>query len=101
MNSRHIIACSFFVIICPGCNDGHLRGSAKPSGDGATYFVVGDDNGDKCGSIYLDGRIWPHAIGQRGQIAAGSHGISCGAPVPDIRFEVPQGVEFTFDYWGP
>jgi len=81
-----------------GCDDGHLRGSVASSNDGGTYLVVADDNGGACGPLSLDGKPWPHAIGERGRVSPGRHRIECGG---SIEFDIPEGVVFTFDYWGP
>lgn len=89
------------AVLGAGCDDGHLRGSVSPSPDKSTYLVVADDNGGGCGQIFVDGKVWPHAIGVRGPIQPGDHGISCGDAAPNITFSVPSGVVFTFDYWGP
>lgn len=80
------------------CDDGHLRGSVSASPDGETYLVVADDNGGHCGPIAVDGQAWSFAIGERGPIEPGRHSISCGA---EIAFDIPPGVVFEFDYWGP
>lgn len=55
--------------------------------------------------MIVDGEIWPHKIGELGPIDAGRHSIHCGStddPDTDsITFEIPRGVVFRFDYWGP
>jgi hypothetical protein len=66
--------------------------------DGYTYLAVMDDNGGKCGPIKMDGKIWPYPIGQAGRVEPGSHTIECGG---SIQFNVPKGILFKFDYWGP
>ena len=81
-----------------GCDDGHLRGAVEPSADGKTYLAVIDDNGGYCGPIKVDGVEWKHPIGVKAEIEPGWHTIECGA---EIRFEVPPGVVYSFDYWGP
>jgi hypothetical protein len=75
-----------------------LRGSVVPSGDGKTYLAVIDDNGGKCGPMMIDGVKWPYSIGEKGEIEPGWHTIECGM---SMQFEIPDGVEFSFDYWGP
>ena len=85
-------------IVLTACDDGHLRGSVTASADGGTYLVVADDNGGSCGSPLLDGKPWPHKLGERGFVSPGRHRIECGGW---IEFDVPQGVVFKFDYWGP
>ena len=84
--------------VCVACTHSHLRGSTIPSQDGNTYLAVMDDNGGKCGPIRVDGRVWPYSIGQAGRIEPGSHTIECGG---SMQFDVPKGVVFKFDYWGP
>ncbi len=84
--------------VLTACDDGHLRGAVTPSEDGKTYFGVIDDNGGHCGPIMLDGREWTRPIGEVAEIPPGRHTISCGA---EISFDVPDGVVFLFDYWGP
>ena len=86
------------VIALVGCSDGYLRGSVTKSQDGKTYLSVVDDNGGQCGPIIVDGKVWPHKIGEPGLISHGSHRIECGGW---IDFEIPKGVIFSFDYWGP
>jgi hypothetical protein len=54
----------------------------------------------------VDGEPWPHPLGVRGEIAPGIHHIDCIAlgdydPNNAIGFEIPAGVVFWFDYWGP
>lgn len=80
------------------CDDGHRRGSVESSADGKTYLAIVDDNGGKCGPMLVDGQVWPHAIGQPGLVEPGAHKISCGG---EIQFNIPSGVVFRFDYWGP
>ncbi len=81
-----------------GCAREHLRGAVTPSDDGGTYLSILDDNGGKCGPILVDGEEWPHAIGEPGPIEPGRHTLACGA---ELSFEIPPGVVFEFDYWGP
>ena len=81
-----------------GCDDGQLRGSVSDSPDGGTYLAVVDDNGGQCGPIFVDGEVWPLALGERGPIEPGTHSIACGT---ELRFSIPEGVVFEFDYWGP
>ena len=80
------------------CGDDHLRGSVKPSQDGKTYLKISNDNGGKCGDILVDGKVWNYKINEPGLIEPGMHKIFCGA---EIEFEIPKGVVFSFDYWGP
>ena len=85
------------AFLCVAC-DQDLRGSSKPSPDGKTYLVVADDNGGRCGPLTIDGAEWPHKIGEPGAIEPGMHTIRCGT---EIQFEIPPGVVYSFDYWGP
>lgn len=83
---------------CAGCDDGFLRGAVEQSRDGATYLAVIDDSGGGCGPIKVDGKVWQLPIGVPGAIEPGSHTIECGIT---LSFEIPAGVIFRFDYWGP
>ena len=91
-----------------GCSKNRdLRGYWEASSDGKTYLVVDDDNGGKCGPMHVDGKKWDPPIGGPGIIAPGVHVIVCGPPSnrPDvedgIRFSIPNGVIYHFNYWGP
>lgn len=79
------------------CDDGHLRGSVSPSSDGHTYLMVVDDGG--CNVLTVDGAMWRHGRA-RARIAPGEHRIACDGG-SGIDFDVPEGVVFGFDYWGP
>lgn len=99
MKVRLLIALCFLLSAALlGCDDGYLRGSVAPSKDGRTYLVVADDNGGACGPLLLDGKPWPYKINQPGLVSSGRHRIECGGW---IEFDIPQGVVFRFDYWGP
>ncbi len=87
-----------FALVLAGCDDGHLRGAVSKSPDGLTYFGVLDDNGGQCGPLKVDGKVWPHPIGTVVPFKPGPHTIFCGA---EIAFDVPAGVIYKFDYWGP
>lgn len=80
------------------CGNGHLRGSVAPSKDGGTYLSIVDDNGGQCGTLTVDGVVWAHPIGTPGPVEPGRHKISCGT---EIEFDIPSGVVFSLDYWGP
>ena len=86
------------LMIFVGCDNGHLRGDVTQSKDGNTYLSVVDDNGGKCGPIFVDGKEWKYKIGEPGSISPGHHSIKCGT---EIEFEIPKGVVFRFNYWGP
>lgn len=86
------------LVVLAGCEDSYLRGDVAPSPDGKTYLTVVDDNGGACGPVLVDGDEWPHPIGERGEIEPGSHTIDCAG---EIAFNVPDGVVFEFNYWGP
>jgi hypothetical protein len=81
-----------------GCgDDGHLRGSVTDSSDGKTYLAIADEH-DGC-SIMVDGQRWTAPKGSPKEIGPGEHVIECGSS--EIRFVIPAGVVFNFDYWGP
>ena len=86
------------VLTLVNCGNQNLRGSMAKSADGNTYLNVIDDNGGNCGPIIVDGKVWSHRIGEPGLISPGRHKIECGGW---IEFEIPKGVIFSFDYWGP
>lgn len=86
------------TVFFAACDDGYLRGSITKSSDDKTYLAVVDDNGGKCGPIIVDGKIWSYKIGEAGPIVPGYHTIECGG---GMGFDIPQGVVFQFDYWGP
>ena len=86
------------IVLVAGCDDGYLRGSVEKSEDGKTYLVVVDDNGGQCGPLFVDNKLWEHKINEAGIINPGVHTIKCGT---EISFEIPEGVVFRFDYWGP
>ena len=94
-----IRATSFLaLLVCISCTDPELRGSVAQSSDGKTYLAVADDNGGQCGPLLVDGKVWPHPIGQAAPIAPGDHSIQCGS---EIAFSIKPGTVYTFDYWGP
>lgn len=95
---RLAIAMTAALISCTACSRRDLRGTISSSKDGKTYLVIADDNGGHCGPMKVDGKIWPHAIGEAGRIEPGDHSIECGA---EMGINVPPGVVYTFDYWGP
>lgn len=86
------------ISLSNSCTSRNLRGWWESSGDGKTYLVVEDDNGGGCGPIKLNGDLWPHRIGEKGEVFAGVHTISCGG---SIGFEIKPETIFHFDYWGP
>src|SRR5262245_2457053 len=88
----------FALCLLGGCDDGYLRGSVKRSPDGGTYLAVVDNNGGECGPIRVDGAEWSRKLGEAAPVAPGLHTIKCGG---EIQFEIPAGVVFEFDYWGP
>jgi hypothetical protein len=85
------------------CDDGLLRGSIEPSKDGGTYLVIADDNGGGCDAIKVDGKVWPLALERAGSISPGLHVIECsvGDAAAGLSIVIPEGMVFTFDYWGP
>jgi hypothetical protein len=86
------------LILCASCEHSTLRGTYAPSRDHKTYLAVVDDNGGRCGPIKVDGKVWPHPIGEAAPIDPGPHTIACGG---EIGFDIPRGVVFKFNYWGP
>jgi hypothetical protein len=91
------IACILPLLVA--CRTNELRGQATPSEDGKTYLVIAESPG--CASLRIDGKPWPHPLGARGVIAAGTRRISCSDGSNEIQFEVKPGTVFRFDYWGP
>jgi len=85
--------------LCCGCSDRDIRGGTSASKGGKTYLVVVESNGPECGVLKVDGKVWPHAIGEAGLAAPGRHSIQCG--IPDIKSDIPPGQLFQFEYWGP
>ena len=89
------------LLACTGLlgGDGHLRGTVEPSPDGRTYLQFDDDNGgEACRRIHVDGEPWPHPLGVPAEIEPGVHTAECAGA---LEFEVPEGVIFRFDDWGP
>ena len=86
-----------------GCDSRSLRGSMSASEDGATYLVIADDNGGDCDAIKVDGRVWGYALERAGPVAPGMHVVECsvGDSAAGISIMIPEGMTFTFDYWGP
>lgn len=75
-----------------------LRGRYKSSEDGKTYLVIEDDNGGKCGPLYVDQKLWSHGIGAKGEVLPGEHSIECGTW---MGVDIKEGTTYFFDYWGP
>jgi len=98
-SNRVVVA---FVVITTiaslACVSGNTRGWWEQSPDGKTYLVIEDDNKTACSRIEIDGKTWNHSVHERGSIKPGIHTIRCGG---EMKFEVPAGVIFHFDYWGP
>ena len=83
-----------------------LRGIVTPSPDGKTYLSIDDDNGGLCGDLIVDAEVWQHPLGHAALIEPGIHSIDCASAADfdaanAISFEIPAGVVFRFDYWGP
>ena len=96
---KHVMAALLVaMLIFVACKKGDLRGTYAASRDGKTYLAVDDDNGGHCGPLKVDGKVWLHPIGEAALIAPGHHTIECGS---SISFNIPQGVVYKFDYWGP
>ena len=95
-----VAAACFFIF--GGEKNRDLRGFWSASSDGKTYLAIVDDNGGACAPLLIDKKPWPYKKGEAGPISAGSHDIRCGEGWSDgIGFEVPAGVVYHFDYWGP
>ncbi len=84
------------IVTCSG--DAYLRGKVEPSNDGLTYLMIADDGNGTCKSVLLDGKVWPYKTGEVGKVSPGIHKIDCNGI---IEFDIPEGVVFKFDYWGP
>jgi hypothetical protein len=94
-----VLCCVLLVMIMMiGCQKRYLRGKAEPSKDRQAYLVIEDDNGGACGSMFVDGKLWPYKTHVQGPIAPGPHVIICGS---EIEFDIPPATIFHFDYWGP
>lgn len=91
--------CALVVaFLLSGCgDDGHLRGHLTDSPDGKTYLAIADDH-NGC-AIKVDGQGWGAPVGTLRPISPGEHVIDCNGS--EIRFVIPEGVVFNFDYWGP
>jgi hypothetical protein len=90
---------ALLAIVLGACSgDGDLRGESTPSPDGGTYLIIDDDNGGMCGPLTVDGKQWPHRIGQPGPVDPGTHVIACGT---EIQVQVDSGQTYRFDYGGP
>ena len=84
-------------LICVGCGHRDLRGSYAASQDGKTYLVFVNAQ-CQLEPPRVDGKVWPHPIGEVGPIEPGLHSVvECG----EIGFTIPRGVVYKFDYWGP
>ena len=100
LTTRHFVSATLMLtmLLVSGCgDDGHLRGYVTKSEDGKTYLAIVDDHND-C-PIKVDGKDWTVSTGEPGSIAPGDHVIECYGG--QIRFQVPEGAVFHFDYWGP
>jgi hypothetical protein len=91
------------ALILTACDPGSLRGSIEASEDGGTYLVIADDNGGGCDAIKVDGKVWPLALERAGPISPGPHVVECSAQdaAAGTPIVIPEGMVFTFDYWGP
>jgi hypothetical protein len=80
------------------CVNRNLRGWMEASPDGKTYLAIENDYSSDCQPIRLDGKPWLHRLSEKAAVEPGVHRIdACG----EIRFEIPKGTVFHFDYWGP
>jgi hypothetical protein len=88
------------LMLVPACGKRDLRGTAKPSLDGKTYFVLDDDKNGAC-PLKLDEHPWTAKKGVPVPVTPGIHEIECVGTTPGTSFEVCVGTTFHFDYWGP
>lgn len=93
---RASIALLSAAFVLTACDDGYLRGYVEPSPDGKTYLVFEDDHGG-C-AMQVNGKPWPHRRGEKGAVSPGMQLVKCGG---ELSFQIPEGVVFHFDYWGP
>lgn len=75
-----------------------LRGRYKPSLDGKTYLVIEDDNGGKCGPLFVDKKEWLYGLNNKGEVKPGDHIIECGTW---MGVTVQEGTIYYLNYWGP
>ncbi|CAG5080496.1 hypothetical protein [Parvicella tangerina] len=105
MKNQIFIPTILILLFSSACTTGSdLRGKYKKSHDDKTYLIVEENNGGLCGNIFVDGKIWPYQIGEKGPISAGQHNITCSdKPETEglISFEVMEGTTYRFQYWGP
>jgi hypothetical protein len=93
------VGLAVLLLVVVGCTRRELRGQQVNSDDGKTYLVIAESPG--CATFRIDGRPWPHSLGSRGVVRAGTRRISCSDGSNEIQFEVKSGTTFRFDYWGP
>jgi len=98
-------AAAALLCVCTGCSH-NLRGSWKHSKDGNTYLAVAEvdgGGGGRCDNVFVDKKLFPHPIGAPHLTTPGKHTISCNTAESgsEIGFEIPAGVIYRFDYWGP
>ena len=89
------------AVALAGCADGDIRGRSIPSRDGHTYLIIADDNGGHCGSLRVDGKVWPHPADSAGRVTPGEHTIACGSDDSGFTVRVDSAQTYRFDYWGP
>lgn len=98
-------ATAMLLSLCTGCPK-NLRGSWSRSKDGRTYLAVAEvdgGGGGRCDNVFVDKKLFPHPIGAPHLTTPGKHTISCNTAESgsEIGFEIPAGVIYRFDYWGP
>ncbi len=91
----YVITAACTIALIGGCSD-TVRGRENPSSDGKTYLAVETLNGSACKSVFVDGRLWPHALHVAGEIKPGEHEIKCAT---SIRFAIRAGTVFYFNNW--
>ena len=95
---------SLALVSYTACGKSHLKGSYTPSRDGNTYLAFVNDRGGSCGQTMVDGKAWPHPVGESAPIDPGQHTISWQHTIPcvgQIQVNIPKGVDYRFEFWEP
>jgi len=85
------------IIFLCGCASNNIRGDIRKSNDNETYLIIKESCGNN-NIIYVDGKVWPYKIGEKGKIKPGKHTLRCGG---DLDIIIKEGTVFYFKYWGP
>ncbi|MBU2018630.1 MAG: hypothetical protein KJ941_03205 [Bacteroidetes bacterium] len=102
---KQIFNLRIFKVVCiitifstvVGCFNRELRGKVIKSKDYGTYLIINEKDNENC-TLYVDDRVWPVEVGQKGKITPGNHKLKCGGTV---EITIKKGTTFSFDYWGP